>query len=96
MGPCLFFCNVHLITIPTYFIFLLNMFSRRPATYSAYGGRAETAKRIVVAEGASLSVTDKRGKNAEELAAYMNEFEGGRQRHGAVLSFLEAHVPTAS
>jgi len=68
----------------------------RPLNYASFGGRAETAKLLVAGEGASAGIKDKRKKTAEELASYMHEFEGARQRHGGVLSFLEAYEPTVS
>ncbi len=73
-----------------------NVRFRRPLNYASYGGRADSAKLLVKDEGASTAIKDKRQKISEALAAYMHEFEGRRQRHGAVLSFLEAYVPTAS
>jgi len=65
-----------------------------PLNYCSYGGRVEAAKHLVVEEGASLDIKDKRHKIPEHLASYLHEFEGKRQRHGAVVSFLEAYEPT--
>jgi hypothetical protein len=65
-----------------------------PLNYAAYGGRLEATKYVVVEEGASLDIKDKRKKVPEHLASYLHEFEGRRQRHGGVVAFLEAHEPT--
>mmetsp|Transcript_60502 Transcript_60502/g.104190 ORF Transcript_60502/g.104190 Transcript_60502/m.104190 type:complete len:99 (+) Transcript_60502:29-325(+) len=67
-----------------------------PLNYAAYGGRIDASKLLVVDQGASTDVKDKRNKVPENLVAYMHEFEGSRQRHGAVFSFLEAYVPTVT
>lgn len=67
-----------------------------PLHYSSYGGRLDASKLLVVEQGASTDVKDKRGKIPEYLVAYMHEFEGNRQRHGAVYSFLDAYTPTVT
>jgi hypothetical protein len=64
--------------------------------YAAYGGRIDAAKLLVVDQGSSTDVKDKRQKIPEHLVSYMHEFEGSRQRHGAVFSFLEKYVPTVT
>jgi hypothetical protein len=68
----------------------------RPINYASYGGRIDAAKVLVVEEGASIDIKDKRRKISEQLVSYMFEFEGARQRHGAVVSFLDAYVPTVT
>ena len=69
---------------------------RQPLNYASYGGRIDAAKLLVHEEGAGLDIKDKRQKVPEQLSGYMFEFEGKRQRHGAVVNFLEAHEPTVT
>lgn len=64
--------------------------------YASYGGRLDTAKHLVEEEGVSIDIKDKRSKISEQLAGYLHEFEGRRQRHGGVVSFLEAYKPTVT
>jgi ankyrin repeat protein len=68
----------------------------RPLNYAAYGGRPDATKLLVSEHGSGLDIKDKRQRIPEELVGYMVEFEGGRQRHGAVLSYLEAHEPSVA
>lgn len=68
----------------------------QPLNYASYGGRIDAAKLLVHEEGAGLDIKDKRQKVPEQLSGYMFEFEGKRQRHGAVVNFLEAHEPTVT
>jgi hypothetical protein len=64
--------------------------------YASYGGRLDAAKYLVEEEGVGIDIKDKRSKIAEQLACYLHEFEGRRQRHGGVVAFLEAYKPTVT
>lgn len=81
-----------------FFSFVLSSLvqTRLPLNYASYGGRLDTAKYLVVEEGVSTDIKDKRSQISEQLAGYLHEFEGKRQRHGGVVSFLEAYSPTVT
>jgi len=72
------------------------LFNRRPLNYAAFGGRIDAAKLLVSDRGASTDLKDKRSTISEDLVSYLFEYEGSRQRHGEVVSFLEAYEPTVT
>ena len=69
---------------------------RRPLNYAAFGGRIDAAKLLVSDRGASTDLKDKRSTISEDLVSYLFEYEGSRQRHGEVVSYLEAYKPTVT